>query len=519
MSRFSAAEATSRAAEPAGRPRARPPLRSAAATVALAAAVSAGVALRFIASSPLWLDEAQSVAIAGLPLHRLPQSLKVDGSPPLYYACLHLWMTAFGTGTVAVRSLSGVISVLSLPLFWLWGTVLGRTTRIGAYALAIASVNPWLIRYATETRMYSLVVLLVLLFGITLHRMRERPTLGRGAPVALTGGLLLLTHYWAIFLLAATAALLTANAIARPARRRDLRSALAVIAAALPFLPWAPIFTFQARHTGTPWATAPTLHALTSLVGTWSAGGRPVHAPLSLLLWPLLGTALLVRLPDGRRPALPLAAVTAVTLAIAFAACTFTDSAFTGRYTAVVVPAVLSIAALALTALPRRYLTPVLATLCAAWLTVAVIQAGIPRTQARQIADVINHQAAPGDTVVYCPDQLSPSTSRLVRRDVHEIPFPTAGDPSFVNWIDYGRRNHNASPSAFATALPDRLPPAAHLWLVTTDGYQTYGNKCTQLAHSLASRLGTPRTVVEPDRQTTYESATVLRFDSPAAHA
>ena len=72
------------------------------------AALGALVVLRFVAHSHLWLDEALSVDIARLPLRDLPGALRHDGSPPLYYALLHLWMRAFGEGTIAVRALSGV---------------------------------------------------------------------------------------------------------------------------------------------------------------------------------------------------------------------------------------------------------------------------------------------------------------------------------------------------------------------------------------------------------------------------
>ena len=85
------------------------------------AAIGAGVALRFICTSPLWLDEAQTVAIAKRPLTALPGALRHDGAPPLYYALLHLWVRVVGDGTVAVRTLSGLVSLLTLPVTWAVG--------------------------------------------------------------------------------------------------------------------------------------------------------------------------------------------------------------------------------------------------------------------------------------------------------------------------------------------------------------------------------------------------------------
>ena len=55
-------------------------------------AVALGLVLRFVARTPLWLDEALSVNIAKLPLDQISEALRHDGHPPLYYFSLHLWM-------------------------------------------------------------------------------------------------------------------------------------------------------------------------------------------------------------------------------------------------------------------------------------------------------------------------------------------------------------------------------------------------------------------------------------------
>src|SRR4051794_24532577 len=119
-------------------------------------AVAAGVALRAWSSSDLWLDEALSVNIARLPLGDMVDALRRDGHPPLYYLLLHAWSAAFGHGDEAVRSLSGVCSVATLPLLWLAARrYAGRDAALAA--LVLLATNPFAIRYATEARMYALV--------------------------------------------------------------------------------------------------------------------------------------------------------------------------------------------------------------------------------------------------------------------------------------------------------------------------------------------------------------------------
>ncbi|MEY2448194.1 MAG: mannosyltransferase, partial [Acidimicrobiaceae bacterium] len=119
--------------------------------VAVGASVVAGVVLRFWTKSHLWLDEALSVDIARLPLGDIPDALRHDGHPPLYYFLLHGWMSLFGEGDVAVRSLSGVFAVLALPLAWCAGRRVGGQVTAWAFVTLLA-LSPFAIRYGTETR-------------------------------------------------------------------------------------------------------------------------------------------------------------------------------------------------------------------------------------------------------------------------------------------------------------------------------------------------------------------------------
>ncbi len=75
----------------------------------------------------------------------------------------------FGQSDLAVRSLSGVIGVITLPLVWLAGRRLGGTTVAWA-ALVLVATSPFAVRYDTETRMYSLVALLTVLGFLALDR-------------------------------------------------------------------------------------------------------------------------------------------------------------------------------------------------------------------------------------------------------------------------------------------------------------------------------------------------------------
>ena len=113
----------------------------------------------------------------------------------------------FGTSDLAVRSLGGVFAVATLPLMWLAGRRVGG--RPGAWvALLFLASSPFAVRYATEARMYSLVVLLVVCGYLALSRVLERPRPLDVAVVTVVTALLLYTHYWSLYLVMVVAALL-----------------------------------------------------------------------------------------------------------------------------------------------------------------------------------------------------------------------------------------------------------------------------------------------------------------------
>src|SRR5689334_3446940 len=110
------------ATEVDGRRPSRPPAWMVA---AVAGAIVAGVVLRFLVRSDLWLDEALTVNTPRLPVRSIPAALRHDGAPPLYYVLLHFWIRMFGAGDFAVRALSGVFAVATLPVLYVAGKRIG----------------------------------------------------------------------------------------------------------------------------------------------------------------------------------------------------------------------------------------------------------------------------------------------------------------------------------------------------------------------------------------------------------
>ena len=199
--------------------------------------------------------------IASLPAGEIAEALRRDGHPPLYYWVLHGWIEIFGESDFSVRALSGVLSALTLPLAWVAGRRSGGRP-LGALALIVFSLTPFCVRYATEARMYSMVMLLVLAGYLVLTDLLRTPSFARVLLTALIVGALLWTHYWSLYLLAVVGAVLLMRWWRDPERRDGTLWALgALVIGGLSFLPWVPSLVDQAeadRHAvGAPFAADP----------------------------------------------------------------------------------------------------------------------------------------------------------------------------------------------------------------------------------------------------------------------
>jgi uncharacterized membrane protein len=479
----------------------------------------AGAVLRFLAVSDLWLDEGQSVAIARLPVPELFDALRQDGSPPLYYLLLHVWMSWFGTGDLAVRSLSGVVGLVTLPLaWWLTRALAGR--RVAAATLLLLAASPFATRYATETRMYALLLLLAVLGGLAARWALRRPGPWPVAAVAAVTSALVYTHYWAVYFVAA-AGLITLGAAVR-VRPAAWRVVAGFAIGGLTLLPWLPSLLQQLRHTGTPWANSAPGAVPTLALEAWTGGqGNPGRMlALFLVVLAVVGacaaglrrgprTALLLSRPRGRR--LLLVGLSAGTLLVAAVVTALTHSAVSGRYTSVAFLPFLVLAGYGLAALPGRGTRAVVALLVLGLgFGIAVPQALRQRTQAGQVAKVLE-LASPGDLIVFCPDQLGVSVSRVAPDGLDLRTFPALRPAGRVDWTDYAERNDAVSPESFSDAVLARSGGAA-IWLVTGVGYRVPSDvTCDTVSRHLAQARGFAELRVPPNSHV-FEEQRLERF-------
>ncbi len=217
------------------------------------AAITVGVVARVfsLVVRPLWADEIFTLTVARKSASEILAALRVDSGPPLHYVFAHVLLAPFGPAPglpdVLVRVLSLVASLLHLPLLFVVARRLGRP-EMGLPAAALYSVFPLAVAYAAEGRAYALASLLALLAFERALALRERPRPLTALGLTLAAAGAVLTHYLAVFPVAALAILALD---ARPAARHAL--VLSGLAAAALAATWVPIALAQ-PHASMAWS-------------------------------------------------------------------------------------------------------------------------------------------------------------------------------------------------------------------------------------------------------------------------
>lgn len=207
--------------------------------------VGLAVRLHGLTRRSLWFDEARTLAAALEPLASVPAAVAaVDQNPPLYHLLCWLPLRLGADPVWALRGLSVLFGVLSLAAL----VPLARRldARLGVPLLWFAALSPAAVQASQNGRPYALLLLLTALSYERFLAWRQGGGRRALAHLAAVNAALLLTHYYAVFVLA-TEALLAAAWAGR--RWRDAAPAWASLAlACLPFAAWLPVLVGHAAR-------------------------------------------------------------------------------------------------------------------------------------------------------------------------------------------------------------------------------------------------------------------------------
>ena len=451
-----------------------------------------------------WHDEGISIGISSHPLGEIPRLLRQDGSPPLYYALLHLWMRTFGSAEAATHLLSLLFSLGTVAAAWWAGrSLFGR--RVGWFLVALAAINPFLAYYANETRMYSMVVFLTTLFtasfvhAFVYRRRRYLPLF------ALSLALLLYTHNWALFLAFGAVVALGVCAIFADDRRRLLTdAALCFAAAGATYLPWVPYLLYQRAHTGAPWAPRPTLlEARDELSGL--LGGFAVVAAVGLGG----GAALVALVRQVRtRTALSLmvlAVLPVVGLGTAWAV-SRGSSVWAFRYLGIALPAVMLLAAVALAA-GGRVATAAIAVAAVLSAPIAVKTPPERKSNIRTTTARVAPYLRGGDLVISADDGAVPLLSHYLPPGLrYATTEGLVADERVSDQREYVNRLRNSRWQTAIPALVAELPVGGRILLIAPN-YQQTRHDWVEFVRLLLERTGEVKTMLLEDQRLRLELA------------
>lgn len=239
-------------------------------------------------------DEAWSIMVARSPLAQIV-SPSADVHPPLYHLLLSQMIRWVGATTFAIRYLSVLLSLLSLPFVTLMGRrVAGR--KLGLVTMGLASISPFMIYYAQDARMYAAALLgasASLASYLTLAGRQER---GQQAPKRWWGLYVVASlasvysHFYAAAVLLGQAAYVVVTAAWRKEARRlgPWLISWAIMAAA--FLPWilsqAGFLDGKASSRFDEWSGGKLLELAKRMLSAYSAG---ITLPPAEAGWAWLG--------------------------------------------------------------------------------------------------------------------------------------------------------------------------------------------------------------------------------------
>lgn len=434
--------------------------------VSLAAAVFVAARLWHLTSYGLFGDEVFTLWTSAQDWSKVFSSVIEDVvHPPLFYVVLKLWIDIGGQSILWIKLLPVLLSIVSIVPFLLLCRELKINLLATGLALWMMAVNNFLISHAQEPRMYSLLLLLVLLSLWLFVKLQSRDSNSIRIHFALGGVNLLLvfTHYFGWVIVALELFFLLAW-------RRDLVRSFAIATAgiAICFSPWAYLVANAARKNPSRatffWNRPP---PLSEIVGYYAN----LNGPLSYR-WKVFGTGVVLlvflapiivkclrmmkarQTKDAPRRFWFLILFAFAPVALGFVAShALPQSIWALRYLIIAAPAYLLIVAVAATDLRRAGVRIVFVLMIAGWATLS------------GLAEIINRDRVSWEPLVNRMIQAESYQSN--QYEVARLPPVTVyvADPNIGNTIQFYLDKAGESRIRVAAVETLTSPPGEHSWV------------------------------------------------------
>jgi mannosyltransferase len=372
-----------------------------------------------LSTKSFWYDEAMSLRLARMaPTEFLAAVANREANGTLYFVALSVWRL-LGEGEARVRFLSVLFMAATVPLLYLVGR-----RHVGSFAAGLAvvlfAINPFVVHYAQEARMYAMALFLVTLAVLSWSHAAETDERRWWLVYGLASVAAVYTHFFSGFVLLGIG--ITWLLGLAPRTRRSIVTQSAIALAIVPIA----LFVAGSGGDQISWIGPFSEQALSVVLGSVAAG--------SLLLAVLLYAAAIIGLrPSDRdqvRRIAPIAAWWLTPFAAGIAISVF-RSVLEGRYFIVALPALILLAASGVLRLGAaiRGERAAFATAAVAVAVVAVLAAApiaawytAPRWDWRAAADWVARTSRDGDRIAYIEANGTIPMSQYLRRDTDSPP-------------------------------------------------------------------------------------------------
>jgi hypothetical protein len=463
-------------------------------------AVSLYLRTRYIGGQ-FWMDEGITVGISSHSLTSIPGILRYDGSPPLFYLLLHVWMSMVGNGQTATHWLSEICAILTIPIgYWAGDSLAGR--RAGLTSATLFAFNAFLDYYGVETRMYALMTLFGLFATLGFVRgfvFRERRYV---ILFAVAEALMLYTHNWAVYFgagsfLAAALLYLIGDEQLRRNLVRDVVAAF--LGAAILFSPWVPNAIYQAIHTGAPWDTSPRFGAPVQIAKS-VLGGASITAVM--LLAAGIGYSPMFtrprRMSREAQVALMLLAIPVFTLLVAWVGSQITPAWVVRYFAPIVAPIVLLLAI----GIARA---GVIGAIAVVFVLVFMARPHAFEPQYKSDMQDIAGELGPllhrGDLVIVGQPESTPLAYYYLPAGLKFAnTLGPVKDPSYMNWVNAETRYEAEDPKAILQPMLKALKPGQQLLYIQplTEGEENWNAPWTIQVRRRSAQWGA---IIGADKQ------------------
>lgn len=208
-----------------------------------------GALLRFykLDFQSIWLDEIHTMNEANpkLSLSEVYQSIMAgEQMPPIYFYSIYFFLKLFGYTSFVARLFSILTGVLSLYAIYLLGKEM-IDRKAGLMASGILCLNMYHLFYSQEARPYGLLMLLTTISFFRIVKFIKSPSALNAIFYGASAGLMLLTHFFGLFVLLSQGTILLLFLINTDKKNRIkffLNSLLSGAIAILFFIPVVSIF-------------------------------------------------------------------------------------------------------------------------------------------------------------------------------------------------------------------------------------------------------------------------------------